>query len=124
MAPEFCEHLDTYSELYAETEIAYQVCLKLMDEILAGDPGNNLVHQIKVSFHDWERQTRTLRSNFVVLTEKGRVLLPREGQNTSPVCGHCGTIVPRLEFPEFKFEDNGSVFFRGEELVPAEAIPA
>ena len=32
--------------------------------------------------------------------------------------------VPRLEFPEFKFEDNGSVLFRGQELLAPEMVLA
>lgn len=124
MNPEFCEHLEQYGLLYAETDTAYQNCLTLMDRFLAGDAGDNLVYEIKESLDGWERQTRTLRSNFVVLTEKGHVLLPREGQNTSPVCGHCGGVVPRLEFPEFKFEDDGTVLFRGQELLAPEMVLA
>ena len=124
MESTFCEHLDSYAELYAETDMTYRVCLKLIEKRLAGDVSDTLVKQIQQSLRDWERQTRTLRSNFVVLKEKGRVLLPRPGQNTSPVCGQCGKVVPRLEFPDFEFQEGGSVLFRGKELRTPETIPA
>jgi hypothetical protein len=120
MTQEFCQHLDKYSQLYRGADEAYRTCVELMDEIMAGSEDTTLVSQLASSLNNWEKQTRNLRSTFVSLKDRGHVLLPREGQNANPVCGHCGYEVPRLEFPEFEFTEEGMVTFRGEQLEIAE----
>ncbi len=124
MVTEFCEHLNYYGRMYAETETMYQTCLSLMDQVLSGDSSKTMVDRVLRALNEWELQTRRLRREFLGLTKKGRVLLPSEGQNPSPVCGHCGLVVPRLEFPEFAFEENGALLFRGQVLMAAESVPA
>ena len=124
MTTEFCEHLEKYGKQYTSAEAAYQDCLQLMDTALTEGANSSLAKKIIVALNGWEMQTRELRVKFSRLTENGDVLLPREGQNSTPVCGHCGALVPRLEFREFEFKDDGTVLFRGQELRAAEAVPA
>ena len=124
MAEGFCEHLHTYESLFEGAETSYGECLELMDRILAGEHSKAIKGQLMDSLNLWELQTRELRNKFVQLTEKGSVLLPAEEQNPTPVCGHCGQEVKRLAFPEFVFEDDGSVHFRGQRIKSPEPVPA
>lgn len=124
MSDLFCTHLDSYGQTYEAADDAYQNCLGLMDTVLAEGRSPALVAQLLAALDSWEKQTRNLRSSFTQLTEKGRVLLPRQGQNTTPVCAHCGQEVPRLAFAEFVFEEDGTVLFRGRQLLAAESVPA
>ena len=122
MAREFCPHLENYGKMFRGAEEAYRVCVEIMDEVLDGPADHSLLAQLGGALDSWEKQTRILRSTFVSLKDRGHVLLPREGQNDTPVCGHCGFELPRLEFAEFKFHEDGRVEFRGRELdLPAAA---
>lgn len=114
MPEEFCTHLTTYGLLYEGAAIAYEDCLELMDQLLADPHDQSRINQLEHTLNTWEMQTRELREKFVKLTEKGEILLPNEGQNDQPVCAHCGEEVKRLAFPEFTFEEDGSVTFRGK----------
>ena len=122
MDSEFCSHLEKYGRLFEDSEQAYQSCLDLMDEVFAGAHDPALKDRIQQVLNEWETLTRNLRSTFVSLTDKGHVLLPSEGQNPGPVCAHCGLEVPRLEFAEFEFKDDGSVLFRGQLLHTPELV--
>jgi hypothetical protein len=124
MSRDFCQHLELYGESYQAASKAYKDCLAAMDEVLAGDRDPALLGQLEPLLNKWETRTRNLRSTFTSLVNKGRVLLPREDQNTTPVCAHCGHTVPRLEFPEFQFQEDGAVLFRGRQLVVQEPVPA
>jgi hypothetical protein len=117
MEKEICTHLDKYSRRFMDAQDAYQECLAAMDEVLEAGPDRDSTRKIQRSLDQWERLTRDLRANFARLTDKGEVLLPREGQNATPVCAHCGAEVPRLEFPEFRFTEEGTLLFRGEPLL-------
>lgn len=123
MSDEFCVHLELYGESYQAAAQAYEDCLALMDEVLAEGRSPARTTQLLTSLDSWERQTRNLRASFAQLTERGRVLLPREGQNATPVCAHCGQVVPRLAFAEFVFQEDGSVLFRGQQLLAPESVP-
>jgi len=124
MSPEFCEHLVEYRELYLAVEDAYGDCLRLMDEIIASGPAASQVEKLQDALEEWQTGARNLRQAFVTLTEQGHVLLPLPGQDRSPVCGHCGQEVSRLEFPEFVFQEDGTMLFRGRELSAAAPVPA
>lgn len=123
MSPEFCSHLDTYSKKYSSAEVAYEECLEKMDQVLGGIFSNGIVEKLESALNNWEHRTRDLRGNFSSLTEKGEVLLPKEGGNETPVCAHCGQVVPRLEFAEFQLQEDGSLLFRGQELSIPQALP-
>ena len=118
MAVEFCSHLSSYSHQYESATVAYEDCLVLIDRALATGAENTLVTQLQDTLNRWEWQTRELRQKFKRLNERGEILLPQEGQNTQPVCAHCGAEVPRLEFAEFQFREDGSVLFR-DQLIQA-----
>lgn len=118
MAAEFCSHLSSYSHQFESAMVAYEDCLALMDRVLVTGAENTLVTQLQDTLNRWEWQTRELRQKFARLTDRGEILLPQEGQNTQPVCAHCGVEVPRLEFTEFQFLEDGSVLFR-DQLIQA-----
>ena len=124
MSADFCFHLEQYGERFKAAASAYADCLAAMDDVLAGDRDPGLMGQLEPLLNRWETQTRNLRSSFQSMVNKGRILLPREGQNPTPVCAHCGHQLPRLEFKEFEFQDDGVVLFRGQQLVTLEPVPA
>lgn len=124
MSENLCRHLEQYGELYQAAAGAYHECLQAMDEVLSGARGPAQVRRMEDLLNSWEKSTRNLRATFASLVDKGKVLLPREGQNDQPVCGHCGCEIPRLEFAEFTFQEDGSVLFRGQLLCRQEPVPA
>jgi len=123
MDPEFCEHLADYQLMYESAAVSYQMCVDHMDKVLEGGPEPSLLNDLKKDLDLWEMETRELRDRFVTLTDRGEVLLPKEDQNTSAVCAHCGAEVPRLAFPEFEFQEDGTVHFRSQEIYSEEPVP-
>ncbi len=127
----FCEHLNTYANTYERTAASYKVCLDLMDRILAGEPTNSLFASLERSLNDWELENRHLRELFANLVKKQAILLPTEdGESVPPgrgqmgcKCAVCGEEIPRLEFTEWIFSDDGQVQFRGRDLLAAAAQP-
>lgn len=124
MPDEFCEHLESYQLNFADAQEAYLLCLELMDKLLAHESGPEIVEELQEGLDSWEQRTRELRTRFMSLQEYKEILLPKEGANSEPVCAHCGCVVPRLAFPEFVFQDDGTVLFRGQELARPEPVPA
>ncbi len=122
MDQEFCPHLEIYARNFGNTRDAYLDCLELMDHILSEGVEEDTVFKVQKALDSWERHTRDLRGQFVGLVKTGEVLLPREGQNPTPVCAHCGAVVPRLEFPEFRWEEDGSILYRGQQLEVPESV--
>lgn len=116
MDTEFCTHLEKYELRFEDARDAYLDCLVLIDEVLASGPQEHSVPRVQAALDIWERRTRDLRGQFVRLTEVGEILLPEEGSNEQPVCAHCGAVVPRLEFPEFTFDEEGTFLYRGNPL--------
>ena len=124
MTDKFCSHLKSYGMLYEGASAAYTDCLELMDRVLAGERAPGVLNQLEHNLNTWEMQTRELRSKFSRLSNQGEILLPSEGQNDQPVCAHCGESVERLEFAEFEFREDGSVYFRSQQIkAPDEGVP-
>ena len=122
MEQEFCTHLEDYATRFVNAREVYQDCLVAMDAVLAGEQTEEAVGRVQTALDAWERQTRDLRSQFARLNKTGEILLPREGQNDQPVCAHCGAQVPRLEFSEFSFTEDGVFLYRGEPLLAPEPV--
>ncbi len=127
----FCEHLFAYADSYERTSANYSVCLGLMDRILNGDIAPSLRSSLERSLNDWELENRQLRQLFESLVNKKAINLPKADgrfvppgqENAGSTCAVCGADVPRLEFPEWDFAEDGKVTFRGQDLSPAAPQP-
>ena len=136
MSELFCQHLDDYAALYTQAEASYQQCLTLVDRIVeleakvAEKTGNAVIvgteeaalpDLLATTVKTWEQETINLRRAFEGLISAGRVYLPRRG-GKMPHCCKCKRAVPKLEFPEWQINDDGSVFYRGEEFSVPEPV--
>ena len=127
-----CNHLSIYADSYERTTVNYKICLDLMDRILGGDILPSLLSSLERSLNDWELENRQLREQFESLVHKGAIQLPTvDGESVPPgqgsaasTCAVCGEEVPRLEFPEWNFTEDGMVQFRGQDLLATEPQPA
>jgi hypothetical protein len=131
MNQEFCEHLDEYGVLFERAQASYQSCLALMDSLIESPGEGNLGRTLEKSLDDWVLETRDLRNLFTKLVKKGGIVMttPPEADKTpepspqTPFCLHCGFQVPKFEFSEFIFENDGQMTYRGQLLpVPEGAI--
>jgi len=129
---EFCDHLDEYAGLFTRAEAAYQLCINLVDRITAEGPGEELPGLLETALVEWQQESRLLREAFLELVTSAQVTIPpaRGGRRRfdrkrtgNPICTACGTRIPRLEYPEWKFGLDGVVWYRGETMSDSAAAP-
>lgn len=138
MARDFCEHLEEYGVLYGRAEASYRNCVNLMEAILGSmvepsladpstvDPSTvdpSLVATLRKALSEWVTETATVREEFQDLVAEGAIELIRNTvagrsfqQDRSPICAECRAGLPRLEFPDFHWDEEGGLSFQGKPL--------
>ncbi len=130
MTQEFCEHLDEYGVAFGRAKASYGNCLNLVDKIIEDPEMGELRKTLENSLDDWVLETRKLRELFSKMIKAREIeLVPNEDQENmtsldsrTAQCRACSFQIPRLEFPEFNFEDEENPTYRGQSLpLPAGA---
>ena len=130
MSPRFCKHLEEYGSLYTRAEAAYIQCNNLVDRVLDEGPDVELVESLTAALEEWLEGAQELRTALLDLVADGKVRIPKKKCKAShrqqlTICSECKFKIPTLKFPEWKFAENGTVSFRGEDLPlekPAELV--
>lgn len=129
-----CSHLSDYGAQYMITEAAYGQCVRLLDDVMAGGPGQGRAPQLIKAIEDWRQQDERLRVLLVELVKAGRVRVPRRMAASGAhhhgataqgaiICAACRHAVPRLKYAEWQFAHNGTVSYRGNEVPILQAAP-
>jgi hypothetical protein len=123
MSDRFCSHLQDYAVLFVTAEASYRQCVSLIDQIVAEGPDSGLTDALQQAVAQWRSETGALREAFAQLVDDGQLKLPRSRFRKAR-CITCRHLVPRLDYPEWKFKDDGAATFRGQELPVAEEAGA
>jgi hypothetical protein len=133
MPREFCEHLDHYGANWIRAEAAYGALTAAIDRVIDQGPSDDHLDLLEVAVGEWQYEVNTLRERFLALVRQGAVDLPAPAPEApdaeesdpdqgEPVCSTCGSLLPRLTWPEWNVQGAVHPTFRGGRL--PQAVPA
>jgi len=123
MRTEFCKHLESYGMIYSRAEATYNNCVHLLETYLDQLEDASLAGSLAQSFKEWLAETGMLRHRFKMLVDDGAIEMVRNPDaersfqgGRFPLCRECAFPVPRLDFEDFQFDDEGELLFREKPL--------